>query len=231
MSSPLDSADVSFDGHIKVYDPLPDPPILLRSFHAARLSAADAFVAASHEHDARYFNVNQIILENDLIVATIGRKVFGWKAGIGKGRSKGESHRRGNGQAAGSKSSAKNIGTSSYYLVECSKLMIDVKSLRQQSLDTQDEIRQTTPIRTSNYERAQFAAMDNMGLEDGDDALQYALMLSMDEQEQEQSEIYPSDSSTGAGSPVGDQSEAAADAELQEMLEMIRVAEEREAGL
>jgi len=106
----LNPADDSFDGHIKVYDPLPDPPVLLRSFHASRLSSADAFVAASHEPDARYFNVNQIILENDLIVATIGRKVFGWKAGIGKGRSKVESHRRGNGQTAGSKSSAKNIG-------------------------------------------------------------------------------------------------------------------------
>jgi hypothetical protein len=108
----LKIADISFDGHIKVYDPLPDPPILLRSFHASRLSAADAFVAASHEPDARYFNVNQIILENDLIVATIGRKVFGWKAGIGKGRSKGESHRRGNGPKADTKSSAKNIGMS-----------------------------------------------------------------------------------------------------------------------
>lgn len=107
----IDSADLSFDGHIKVYDPLPDPPILLRSFHASRLSAADAFVAASHEPDARYYNTNQIILENDLVVATIGRKVFGWKAGIGKGRSKGESHRRGNGPKADTKSSAKNIGT------------------------------------------------------------------------------------------------------------------------
>jgi hypothetical protein len=105
--------------------------------------------------------------------------------------------------------------------------MIDAKSLRQQSLDTQDEIRQTTPIRTSNYERAQFAAMDNMGLEDGDDALQYALMLSMDEQEQ--SEISPSHTGTGAGSVSESNAGADADAELQEMLEMIRVAEERES--
>lgn len=108
------------------------------------------------------------------------------------------------------------------------KLMIDAKALRQQSLDTQDEIRQTTPIRQSNYERAQFAAMDNMGLEDGDDALQYALMLSMDEQEQEYSEISPSDLRTGAGSVS--ETDAGADAELQEMLEMIRVAEERESA-
>lgn len=107
------------------------------------------------------------------------------------------------------------------------KLMVDAKSLRQQSLDTQDEIRQTTPIRTSNYERAQFAAMDNMGLEDGDDALQYALMLSMDEQEH--SEISPSHTGTGAGSVSESNGGADADAELQEMLEMIRVAEEQES--
>lgn len=106
---------ISFDGHIRVYDPLPDPPVLLRNFHPSRLSSADAFVAASHDSDARYFNVNQILLENDLIVATIGRKVFGWKAGIGKGRSKVDSHRRVSGQKSDSKGSAKNIGTSSYH--------------------------------------------------------------------------------------------------------------------
>lgn len=105
--------------------------------------------------------------------------------------------------------------------------MVDAKSLRQQSLDTQDEIRQTTPLRQSNIERAQFAAMDNMGLEDGDDALQYALMLSMDEQA---SDFSPSERNTGAGSLYGDDTQPdAADAELQEMLEMIRIAEEREA--
>jgi hypothetical protein len=108
----LASTDISFDGSIRVYDPLPDPPVLLRHFQASRLSAADAFVAASREPDARYFNVNQIILENDLIVATIGRKVFAWKAGVGKGRTKVDSHRRVNGQKSDAKSSAKNIGMS-----------------------------------------------------------------------------------------------------------------------
>jgi hypothetical protein len=61
--------------------------------------------------------------------------------------------------------------------------------------------------------------MDNMGLEDGEDALQYALMLSMDEQTPETSVA-----DSGAGISTGDD----ADAELQEMLEMIRLAEERE---
>jgi hypothetical protein len=78
--------------------------------------------------------------------------------------------------------------------------------------------------------------MDNMGLEDGDDALQYALMLSMDEQSSAAS-IDPAyqapstgsgiGSGTGTGSHHGEYPDDA-EAELQEMLEMIRVAEERE---
>ena len=105
------------------------------------------------------------------------------------------------------------------------ELMVDAKSLRQQSLTAQDEIHSqpSAPVRQSNYERAQFAAMDNMGLEDGDDALQYALMLSMDEQ----SEVSMS-SETGAGTSSSNPNGDAADAELQEMLEMIRIAEEQE---
>ena len=95
-----------------MYDPLPSPPVLLRSFHASHLSTADAFVAATHEPDARYFNVNQIILENDLVVASIGRKVFAWKAGIGKGRTKGDSHRKTPGQKSDSKGTLKSMGKS-----------------------------------------------------------------------------------------------------------------------
>lgn len=105
------------------------------------------------------------------------------------------------------------------------ELIVDAKSLRQQSLTAQDEIHSqpSAPVRQSNYERAQFAAMDNMGLEDGDDALQYALMLSMDEQ----SEVSMS-SETGAGNSSSIPNGDAAEAELQEMLEMIRIAEEQE---
>lgn len=100
-------------------------------------------------------------------------------------------------------------------------------------METQAEIRSSTaqPVRQSNYERAQFAAMDDLGLDDGDDALQYALMLSMDEQA-------TGDSVPGLGEPSIHQGHndvdagvgTGADAELQEMLEMIRVAEEEEAG-
>lgn len=71
--------------------------------------------------------------------------------------------------------------------------------------------------------------MDNMGLEDGDDALQYALMLSMDERSSSASmDAQSQGPGSGAGMQVGEGAEADAEAELQEMLEMIRVAEERE---
>lgn len=66
--------------------------------------------------------------------------------------------------------------------------------------------------------------MDNMGLEDGDDALQYALMLSMEEQSLDAEEQMLGASGSGNGVANGEDP----DAELQEMLEMIRVAEERE---
>lgn len=105
--------------------------------------------------------------------------------------------------------------------------VIDKKSLRKETIDTQDEIRSTPvpPVRQSNHERAQFAAMDDLGLEDGDDALQYALMLSMDGDTSEYGDLVPA---SGAEFDAGEGGGDGEDAELQEMLEMIRIAEERE---
>lgn len=69
--------------------------------------------------------------------------------------------------------------------------------------------------------------MDDLGLEDGDDALQYALMLSMDDREVD-NEQYPPAIGADVDAHeivVGDEAD---DTELREMLEMIRVSEERE---
>jgi hypothetical protein len=84
----------SHDGYISIFDPLPSPPLLLRSFLANHLSSADATVAASDRFDARYYTVNRLILENDLVVASIGRKVFAWRAGTAKGRQAGKKDTR-----------------------------------------------------------------------------------------------------------------------------------------
>ena len=86
--------ECSFDGYIKIFDPLPDPPTLLRNFHASRLTPGEALIASTDEADASYFNVNQIILDNDFVVASIGSKVFGWRAGTGKSRLDGKGGER-----------------------------------------------------------------------------------------------------------------------------------------
>lgn len=63
---------------------------MLRSFHAQHVSPADQIIANSNNPDAKKYTVNQIILENDLIIASIGNKVFTWRAGSGKGRQNGK---------------------------------------------------------------------------------------------------------------------------------------------
>jgi hypothetical protein len=69
------------DTFVKVYDPLPAIPTLLRQFRAAHLGAADLAMAESDDPNAAWHTVNQVILENDLFVAAVGRRVFAWRAG------------------------------------------------------------------------------------------------------------------------------------------------------
>lgn len=81
----------SCDTYIKIYDPLPSIPELLKSFRVHHLSPADITIAESDDFMAGFYTINQIILENDLVVASVGRKVFAWKAGVGKkGYAKGD---------------------------------------------------------------------------------------------------------------------------------------------
>lgn len=177
----------SCNADIKVYDPYPDPPVLLRSYRASHLSAADAALAASDDQDAVYFTVNRIILENDLIVASVGRKVFGWRAGSGKkGGVKGDKKRvtskgdfKGNVRALGEYA---NVARCDIFAEESP----DMRSLNEDAAVEQQVMKQypnsATRTRAQNHsERGQLAAMEDLGLEDGDDALQYALMLSMED--------------------------------------------------
>ena len=124
--------------------------------------------------------MNQIVLENDLIVASIGRKIFAWKAGSGKGRQSGakDSGRRGSAQRD-IKGSARAIGGLS---TPKSTDKVDMRSVREDTADSYSEFQTPSRPPRTIHERQQFAAMDNLGLEDGDDALQYALMLSIDDQ-------------------------------------------------
>ena len=69
------------DTFVKVFDPLPAIPALLRQFRAAHLGAADLAMAESDDPNATWHTVNQVVLENDLFVAAVGRRVFAWRAG------------------------------------------------------------------------------------------------------------------------------------------------------
>ncbi|WVQ79595.1 hypothetical protein IAT38_001695 [Cryptococcus sp. DSM 104549] len=163
----------SCDGYIKIYDPYPTPPLLLRSFHASHLSPGELLIAASDQPDAPYYTVNKIVLENDLVVATIGRKVFAWKSGTGKGRQGGK---EGNGWKKTGAGKGDGRGGSRGFVM---------KAIHQTAMDDHAALTQygSPSSRPANsHEVREREAMEEMGLEDGEDALQYALMLSMEEQ-------------------------------------------------
>nr|XP_018261760.1 uncharacterized protein I303_06204 [Kwoniella dejecticola CBS 10117]OBR83918.1 hypothetical protein I303_06204 [Kwoniella dejecticola CBS 10117] len=235
----------SYDGYIKIYDPLPTSPSLLRTFHASRLSPGELLVAASEEPDARYYTVNKVILENDLVVASIGRKVFAWRAGSGKGRTGGKESgwRRTSGPRGDGKGSSRGL---------------DMKAIHRAAVDDNSDLETPTKV-TSRHEAREVQAMEDMGL-DGEDALQYALLLSMEDQdrvdpsqheEEETAEISWDASSRNSSTPVTDSynvEEMEMDAETREairqveayqrqeedelnrVLEMIRLSEASEGG-
>ena len=67
------------DASISVFDPLPAIPVPLRSFRAIRVSAGEMEAVRNGETAA--YSVRQILLENDFVVASIGRQIFAWRAG------------------------------------------------------------------------------------------------------------------------------------------------------
>jgi hypothetical protein len=164
----------ALNGQVWVYDPLPPHPTRLRKLGSpAHLTPGDLIVAESDEHRAKFFNVNHLILENDLVVAAIGRNVLAWKAGTGKGRQSGKNanvNRRGG--PGGGRSEFRGHSRT-----------LDLRDLHQDAVDSHYEIRaenEATRAHTS-HEEQHLAAMSDLGLADGDDALRYALMLSQQE--------------------------------------------------
>ncbi|CAK9781730.1 hypothetical protein CC85DRAFT_281517 [Cutaneotrichosporon oleaginosum] len=164
----------SFNGQVWVYDPLPLEPTRLRKLGSpSHLTPGDLIVAEGDEHRAKYFNVNHLILENDLIVAGIGRNVLAWRAGTGKGRQSGKNanvNRRG--APGGGRSEFRGHSRT-----------LDLRDLHQDAVDSHYEIRaenEATRAHTS-HEEQHLAAMNDLGLADGDEALRYALLLSQQE--------------------------------------------------
>lgn len=173
----------TFNGQVGVYDPLPNPPTRLRKLGApSHLTPGDLIVAESDEHRAKYFNVNHLVLESDLIVAAVGRNILAWRAGTGKGR---QSGKNGNANRRGGASGRSEFRGHSRTL--------DLRDLHQDAVDSHYEIRaENEAMRAhTSHEEQHLAAMTDLGLADGDEALRYALLLSQQE----------ADASAASGSP------------------------------
>ncbi|GMK55880.1 hypothetical protein CspeluHIS016_0209360 [Cutaneotrichosporon spelunceum] len=164
----------AFNGQVWVYDPLPPEPTRLRKLGSpAHLTPGDLIVAETDEHRAKFFNVNHLILENDLIVAAIGRNVLAWRAGTGKGRQSGKnSNANRRGAPGGGRSEFRGHSRT-----------LDLRDLHQDAVDSHYEIRaenEATRAHTS-HEDQHLAVMNDLGLADGDEALRYAILLSQQE--------------------------------------------------
>ncbi|ODN73046.1 hypothetical protein L202_08441 [Cryptococcus amylolentus CBS 6039] len=173
------------DGYIKILDPLPSSPLsspslfndesdthILRAFHASHLSPAETLIASTDEPDARWYTVNKVGVEDDMVVAAVGRKVFGWRAGVLRGRKgEGEGRRRGEGKG-GVRGGAKALHQ-------------DYEDY-DQDLDSPHPLTHHSPFSQNRpakpHELLEREAMEDIGLDDPEDALQYALMLSMEGQ-------------------------------------------------
>jgi hypothetical protein len=120
-------------------------------------------------------------------------------------------------------------------------VLVDLKAVQHEATESHLEIQESNEARrvTTGVERLHMAAMEDLGLEDGDQALEYALALSMGEGGADGNE-------GGVGGnfrEVRDQDRVeedeavkaveayrkAEEEEMRVMLEMIRLAEERES--
>jgi len=221
----------AYDGHYAVFDPLPVHVERLRAFRPpVHYTPGDLALAASDEPRAKYYTVNDLIVDNDLVVAAIGRNVQTWRAATPQKPRK---------EDKSSSTSRKGSGRSNAHRV-------DLQYLHHDAAESHYEIQAENEVErvSVSHEQAHRAAMEGLGLADGDAALQYALMLS-----QQESESSPVLAPTGSESDDEleairaveefERAEAARIAreaqtrqededDLAEILEMIRLAEERE---
>lgn len=191
-------------------------------------------VAQSDEYRARYYNTNQILLDNDLVIAAIGRSVMSWRSGTGKGRQSGKEnagrkggnrghHDGGGGAGKGYLRGTRALGESTRQSGEDSSDWLDLRDLHDDAVDSHSQIQEENEVfrPQTTEEEAQRAAMQNLGLEDGDAALEYALMMSQQESKSpapQPSSGYPS---------TGDDSE---DADLQYALMLSQQEADRQAS-
>ncbi|TYJ52579.1 hypothetical protein B9479_006829 [Cryptococcus floricola] len=206
------------DGYIKILDPLPSSssPLsfpfnddsnthILRAFHASHLSPAETLIASTDEPDARWYTVNKVGVEDDMVVAAVGRKVFGWRAGVLRGKKgEGEGRRRGEGKG-GVRGGAKALHE------DYEDYDQDLDSPH--PLTTHSHSQNNRPTKPQPHELLEREAMEDIGLDDPEDALQYALMLSMEGPPGGASAFASASASRGGKEDFGSEYEAGGGAE------------------
>jgi hypothetical protein len=97
-------ASGTYDGLLQIWDPLASPPTLLRTLRN-RHSAPPAAYPSLDTSASKLYSVNNIVLDTDMVVASIGNQVLGWRAGSQKVKEGGKGWK---GQVLGKHASGKS---------------------------------------------------------------------------------------------------------------------------
>ncbi|KAJ9121587.1 hypothetical protein QFC22_002206 [Naganishia vaughanmartiniae] len=192
----------TFDGLVQIWDPLASPPTLIRTLRN-RHSASPAVYPGLDTSASKLYSVNNIILDTDMIVASIGNQVLGWRAGSQKVKEGGKGWK---GQVLGKHSAGKTSPAKSFSQTEFKE---DIKQSKSDIKAEQEHIRAKNE--QDRLAREQYA---EIGLADTDEALQYALMISREQESQALNVL----------------SESKEERELREVLEQIEKLEASEAS-
>ncbi|KAJ9096074.1 hypothetical protein QFC21_005439 [Naganishia friedmannii] len=192
----------TFDGLVQIWDPLASPPTLIRSLRN-RHSAPPPVYPGLDTSASKLYSVNNIILDTDMVVASIGNQVLGWRAGSQKVKEGGKGWK---GQVLGKHSAGKSSPAKGFNQTEFKE---DIKQSKSDIKAEQESIRAKNEL--DRLAREEYA---EIGLADTDEALQYALMISREQESQALAAL----------------SESKDERELREMLEQIAKLEASEAS-
>lgn len=225
----------SSDGIIKIYDSLTTQLIRTINDRAAK-NAASRLLASGNlsEEDASRFIVRQIVASDETLVASIGHQTLAWRAeNIITSRSSRKNASSANGVVNGSRTPSK-INASKRFDAKYEGLV----QLKRDLLESEELIEKEREIRNHSYEKMLLERKFGRGSEKDDElnglneqeALEYALMISRDEEEakkldQALNESLEEEEEKKNWKGKGKGTE---DPELQEALKQIEIAERKE---